>query len=197
MLGNKLSYFQSVIYSSYSRSISCFCLTESWLSRFMMGRSFPLTTGFIVAIGAHTGRAVSDHIPSRRLATTSCLDAVIVVQLDPPLLLVACVYIPPACSGADGNGDLLLVGDFNSPDVNWCTLTASSLPSSMLCGTFFAKNLIQLVDEKTHALGNILDLISTNCIARISNISIVPNLISDHHLNQILCGYQSSSLSLS
>ena len=72
------------------------------------------------------------------------------------------------------DGDLLLVGDFNSPDVNWCSLTASSLRSSVLCDTFFAKNLVQLVDEKTHALGNILDLISTDCVDRISNICINP-----------------------
>ena len=42
--------------------------------------------------------AVSDLMPSRRLATTSGLEAVI-VQLDlSTALLVACVYIPPACS---------------------------------------------------------------------------------------------------
>ena len=141
----------------------------------------------------HNGMiAVSDHIPSRQLATTSGLE----VQLDfPPPLLAACVYIPSACSDiyftsminfiqslkADGNGDVLLVGDFNSPYVNWSTLTASNPCSSVLCDTF-AKNLIKLVDEKTHALGNILDLISTNCIDKISNISIVPNFILDHHL---------------
>jgi len=39
--------------------------------------------------------AVSDHTPSRRLATTSGLEAVL-VQLDlPPSLLVGCVYISP------------------------------------------------------------------------------------------------------
>jgi len=83
---------------------------------------------------------------------------------------------------ADTDGDLLLLGDFNSPGMNWCTMTASSLRSSALCDSLFAKNLIQLVEEKTHVQGNILDLICSNCVDRISNISIDPNLISDHHL---------------
>jgi len=92
---------------------------------------------------------------------------------------------------ADADGDLLLVGDFNSPNVNWCTLTASSPRSSVLCDSL-AKNLIQWVDEKTHALGNILDIICTNCLDRISNISIDPNLVSDHHL--IRCDVATSHL---
>ena len=41
--------------------------------------------------------AVSDLMPSRRLATTSGLEAVI-VQSDLSTALLACVYIPPACS---------------------------------------------------------------------------------------------------
>lgn len=62
-----------------------------------------------------------------------------------PRTKVCCVYVPPACSEEEFNQlldfiqsipddcDQLLLGDFNAPDVNWNTLTATAIHSSSLC----------------------------------------------------------------
>lgn len=120
-----------------------------------------------------------------------------IVELDiSPPTFVCCVYIPPSGSCSTeyfsemiqfintlpNNQDLLLVGDFNAPDINWDRLTASSLRSSVLCDAIFAKNMIQLVDHMTHQSGSTLDLILCNCPSRVSNISIDDGLVSDHCL---------------
>ncbi len=100
-----------------------------------------------------------------------------------PKLIVGCVYIPPSCP--DGAVDviaallralpldceLLLTGDFNAPDIDWITQTASSCRSSMLCELFFELNLVQLVDSPTHQGGSILDLVLTNTTDRISGLT--------------------------
>jgi len=56
-------------------------------------------------------------------------------------------------------GHKVIMGDFNSPDINWSTLTASSEFSSSLCDIIFQYNFSQLIDLPTHKQGNILDLI--------------------------------------
>ena len=71
-----------------------------------------------------------------------------------------------------GRGDLLIVGDFNLPDLNWGTLSALSKQSQALCECVFTNNLIQMVSGPTHKLGNTLDLILTNCTDRTVNIQI-------------------------
>lgn len=78
-----------------------------------------------------------------------------------PKILVCCVYIPP---GSDENlinqlldlinllpsdNDIILLGDFNVPDVNWDAMTASTSRSAALCECIF-NNLIQMVTGPTH-----------------------------------------------
>ena len=58
---------------------------------------------------------------------------------------------------------LILMGDFNVPDINWDTLSGSSTFSNQLCDLLFQYNLSQIVDCSTHVAGGILDLIFTNC----------------------------------
>ena len=64
------------------------------------------------------------------------------------------------------------VGDFNCPDIYWPLLSASSSFSSRLCDLVFYFNLYQCVDQPTHIKGNILDLIITNSIERISVVTV-------------------------
>ena len=93
----------------------------------------------------------------------------LVVQLNVvPSILVCCIYIPPTCSEQHFNDflnfthmlpadrDLLLVSNFNAPDINWNKKTASTIHSSSPCNSLHSKNLIQLIISKTHKLGNTL-----------------------------------------
>ena len=75
------------------------------------------------------------------------------------------------------------MGDFNVPDVNWATLTASTSFSSQLCDLVFQSNLLQIIDCPTHIHGNVLDLVFTNCNDAINSFSVyTDNTISDHYL---------------
>lgn len=57
---------------------------------------------------------------------------------------------------------LVIVGDFNYPDISWHSLTGDSVASKLFCDVVFDGNLSQLVNVPTHAWGNILDLVLTN-----------------------------------
>ena len=57
---------------------------------------------------------------------------------------------------------IVIMGDFNTPDVDWSTLSASSEFSSKLCDLIFDYNLTQHVEHPTHVQGHILDLIISN-----------------------------------
>lgn len=81
------------------------------------------------------------------------------VKLLSPLSLVICsVYIPPSANSLKwsllidhlqslhnhNSGKLLIIGDFNCPDIDWNTLTANSSLSTGLCEFIFDHNLTQL-----------------------------------------------------
>ena len=70
-----------------------------------------------------------------------------------------------------------IMGDFNLPDINWSTLSSSSMHSDFFCDFVYECNLSQLVTAPTHCKGNFIDLILTN-----SPDSVSPILISSHHL---------------
>ena len=87
-----------------------------------------------------------------------------------PTILLGCVYVPPASSDLLFNlvcttiscmatdKDVLLVWDFNAPDVDWKSFVAPSKRSQTLCDVICDKNLVQLVTESTHIHGNLLGL---------------------------------------
>ena len=110
---------------------------------------------------------------------------------------VCCVYLPPppdvalvsslfhhlTLSVPEGS-PLLLLGDFNLPDIDWSSLSASSLPSRSLCDELFSLNYAQLVTCPTHASGNTLDLVVTNIPEAVCDLSVSRDLcpgISDHY----------------
>ena len=80
--------------------------------------------------------------------------------------------------------NIVLVGDFNLPDVDWSTLSASTDFSNQFCDLVFQHNLLQLVNNPTHVCGNILDLVLTNSDDIITSLSVdpimSPHLQSDH-----------------
>jgi len=57
---------------------------------------------------------------------------------------------------------IIVVGDFNLPDINWSILSGSTTISNQFCEYIFDLNLKQLIDQPTHIQGNILDLVLTN-----------------------------------
>ena len=80
---------------------------------------------------------------------------------------------------------IILVGDFNFPDINWDTLSGSSLSSKSFCDFVFQNNLSQLVHSPTHLKGSILDLVLTNSDELLSNVEVIPphhSLSSDHYI---------------
>ena len=58
--------------------------------------------------------------------------------------------------------NVILVGDYNMPDICWSSLTGTSTFSNSFCDFVFEMSLSQLVMEATHIKGNILDLVLTN-----------------------------------
>lgn len=113
-------------------------------------------------------------------------------------IIICTVYIPPNSDSDYLNSlflylsnlitlrdHIILVGDFNFPDINWDTLSGSSLSSKSFCDFVFQNNLSQLVHSPTHLKGNILDLVLTNSDELISNVEVIPphhSLSSDHYI---------------
>ena len=99
-----------------------------------------------------------------------------------PAFVLCCLYIPPNCAdqvfleyiNSIGNVnfemDAVILGDFNAPDINWSSLSASTASSTTLCDIVFYNNLLQVVSEPTHVHGNTLDLLLTNSPDRIANL---------------------------
>jgi hypothetical protein len=112
-------------------------------------------------------------------------------------LLLCCIYIPPSSlesiidtltqtiRSIDSNSNIILVGDFNCPGIDWTTFSSSSAPDSELCDLMLDHNFIQLVTSPTHLHGNCLDLVFTNnpeCILNLQVDSCTCKYKSDHHL---------------
>jgi len=57
---------------------------------------------------------------------------------------------------------VVIMGDFNIPDVNWSTLSANLKFSSKFCDLLFQYNFIQIIESPNQVQGHILDLIITN-----------------------------------
>ena len=94
----------------------------------------------------------------------------------------------------DSDEHLVIVGDFNLPDVSWSSLTGSTLVSNLFCDFVFESNLTQLINCPTHIKGNTLDILLTNNDSLIRNLSVTessPLLPFDHH--KICFSIQSNS----
>ena len=79
--------------------------------------------------------------------------------------------------------NVIILGDFNLPDIDWPCLTSHSPFSDSLCDFVFEFNLTQLILNSTDSKGNILDLLFTDIDHIISNLHITPSsrhLLSDH-----------------
>ena len=134
--------------------------------------------------------AVSKKLHSKRLPTNPDLEMV-AIEISQNII-VLCTYVSPSCSDyyfesvlqsillLPENARLLVLGDFNAPDISWDSLSGNCSRGNRLCDIVFVKNLTQLLNEPTHQLGNILDLLLTNCPDLVNNITVENTLHSDH-----------------
>ena len=117
------------------------------------------------------------------------------IQVSAPKSLFVClVYIPPRSdltyystlfdfiTTSTNQSEVVLLGDFNCPDINWSSLTASECTSCLLCDFVFDNDLCQLVELPTHTHGNTLDLV----------LVCSPDLVSDLHVHTNQVQFSSS-----
>ena len=120
------------------------------------------------------------------------------VSLHQYQLTICVIYIPPNTSTEyriklynylgtlPYNNRILLIGDFNAPDIEWDTYSCACFNSELLCDFVIDYNLIQLIDKPTHIHNITLDLIITNSDNLIRDISIHPvedfTIQSDHFI---------------
>ena len=89
--------------------------------------------------------AVKSDLPCQLLSSPSDLE-ILCVQLKSLLIICCVIYIPPNSSAAyceclfnfllnicNGSNKLVILGDFNFPDINWDTLSGDSPVSNRLC----------------------------------------------------------------
>ena len=142
--------------------------------------------------------AINESLQSSIIPSPDDLEIISVSITHQETIILCTVYIPPNSDSDYLNSLLLylsslyishdhiiLVGDFNLPDIDWDTLTGTSLSSKYFCDFVFQNNLCQLIHTPTHLKGNILDLILTNNVELISNVEVTPprhSLSSDHYI---------------
>ena len=199
-LANKLSNFQSYVYST---PYHIYCITESWLSNSVfdceiLPCNYTLYRKDRGSRGGGVLVAVSESVPSVLIPSPEDLEIIAVNLhcLNGPITLCT-VYVSPN-SGDDYHKRLIsylihvtssavnviIVGDFNLPDICWSTLMGQSPFSNSFCDFVCEYNLSQLVDCPTHAKGNILDLVLTSTEDTISELLVTephPLLPTDHH----------------
>jgi len=105
-------------------------------------------------------------------------------------------YVPPNSTASDynnlfnflnnfnnGHDNVILLGDFNFPDINWDILSGHTAASNEFCDLIFQAGLYQLIDAPTHTQGNILDLLITNIENSIEDLQLHSDsqLHSDHY----------------
>ena len=116
--------------------------------------------------------AVSDQIPCQKLTSPDNLEATCVRLNLPNPITVCALYVPPNTTStyyetlftflsnlSNASDKLIILGDFNFPDIDWDTMTGHSPISNQFCDIVFETGLCQLIETPTHSHGNILDLV--------------------------------------
>ncbi len=200
-LVNKLLKFQSFIYSSLPDIIG---VTETWLNDSIMNNEI-LSYDYSIYRKDRSSRgggvllAIHNSIPTKLIASPSKLE-VIAVELINIKCTVCTVYLPPNVdlytftdtlsflNQLARGRNILIIGDFNRPDINWSLLSGSSVMSTLFCDFVFDCNLTQLVSKPTHNKGNCIDLVVTSSPEAVGSINVSSNslLCSDHYLVSFL-----------
>ncbi len=194
-VSNKILFIQSYI---LSKLLDIICITETWLTNehfdseilpidFCIYRRDRESRGGGILIG------VKKSIPSR-LYSIGCNAEFLAIEISTkPTVLLCCVYVPPnspndyytniisSLRSLSTSNHIIILGDFNTPDINWNSLSGSTFFSNELCELTFDMNLSQLITTPTHKHGNILDLVFTNLPGQTQNLQVDNStLFSDH-----------------
>ena len=97
--------------------------------------------------------AIHNSIPSQLCHTNNSIEMISVLLNTRPKLLLICLYIPPNCTSEYRQETLhaisntqdvrtIILGDFNTPDINWLTLCGGSPFSHNLCKTLHHLNYL-------------------------------------------------------
>ena len=198
-LSNKINHFHSLV---YLRQPSIFAVTETWLSDFHTdGEIAP--TGYNIFRKDRQGRgggvllAIDIQIPTTLLFSPPSLEVLTVRLKLNKVIVVSVVYVPPSIDSLSfstllsymgtlfSTGDpVFILGDFNCPDIEWTTLSGTSPLSTALCDFVFDYNICQAILSPTHVMGNVLDLVLTNSIDLLDDVTIFNEHFrySDHFL---------------
>lgn len=193
---NKLTYVKSLF---TAKSIDILCITETWLHNQIHDNDLVIQCIEETEELKEVLIVVSKKIRSKLILSHTNVEIITIeLFLSPRNIFLSCVYVPPnpchlyhlilfdyinsQCSAH--NSDVILVGDFNAPDINWSSLNSSSHTSHCLCSCIVNNYLVQLVSNSTHVCGNILDLIFSNSPDRLSIpcIDTLNRSSSDHFL---------------
>ena len=183
----------------YASSFHIFAITETWLSSSVLNNEiFPSSfTVFRHDRGSRGGGvllAVHQSLSSHQLPSPSHLELVTVKVTHSSSVIICVVYIPPNSSldyysqvfqyleSIVCNSRLIVLGDFNLPNINWSCLSAHCPASELLCNLVFRYNFTQFVNFPTHTQGNTLDLVLSNSVNLVQEVSTLssPSLCSDH-----------------
>ena len=182
----------------YSKSLDLICITETWLHDSILNTEI-FSHNYTIywrdrgSRGGGIVIAISDNLTSKIVLFHRSLES-IAVEIDiSPKTLIVCMYVPPSCPEAyqleaiyylnslPTDHEIIVLRDFNAPDIDWPTLTGTTNYSLSLCNAAYNKNLTQIINVPTHKQGNTLDLILTNSPSRIVNLNIQTSP-SDHHM---------------
>ena len=114
--------------------------------------------------------AISDNLPSKQIPCLDHLEIVTVLVSFAEMDVTFCMVYAPLNVTADYHKDIsnyltstaslstpvFILDDFNLPDINWATLTGSTLISNYSCEYIFKSNLSRLVESPTHKHSNVL-----------------------------------------
>lgn len=78
---------------------------------------------------------------------------------------------------------VFFVGDINLSNSNWSTCSSSKHIEQQFLDTFSNLGMVQLITEPTHRVGNMLDVLLTNCPQLVTNIVVLGDNLpvsSDH-----------------
>ena len=174
----------------YSTDFSLIAITETWLSNNILDGEV-LPTNYIiyrrdrVSRGGGVLLAVKHDLPSVQLLLSSEIESITVEITSNKSFIVCVVYVPPVVDdiyykhlsdllfSLPLDGNVLIMGDFNLPDIDWDLLNGGTRFSSNFCDLTADLNLRQLVVSSTHKAGNILDLILTNSDNFIDDVVIL------------------------
>ena len=138
----------------------------------------------------------AQHCESARDHTRASLPDLEVISVKIGHILLCTVYITPNIDTgslinllsyladlSSSSEHLLIVGDFNAPDIEWSSLTGTQSHSNLICDFVFHANFTQAVLEPTHTKGHILDIVLANCdlIQNLQVDTAHPVLSSDHY----------------